>query len=161
MHLPTSGWLVQRRDAPTESPAPEFSAAGTVNHPTEEPLSPSITPIGQVLAVEDDDEELPSDLDDLFADAEPSGEGVVTPRLVDNDVEGEEPLVSKPTGEEECQPQRMCAILACHRKRTSMSMRPVVTARTALGARHALKVEVLVRLTGAESDRSPRSPPGV
>ncbi len=105
MHVPKSGWPVQRRDAPTESPAPEFSAAGTVNHPIQEPLSPSIIPIGQVLAAEDDGEELPSDLDDLFADAEPSG--AVTPRLVDSDDEGEEPLVSKPTGEEECQPQRI------------------------------------------------------
>ena len=78
-----------------------------MNHPIQEPLSPSIIPIGQVLAAEDDGEELPSDLDDLFADAEPSGEGVVTPRLADSDVEGAEPLVSKPTGEEECQPQRM------------------------------------------------------
>ena len=97
LYLPKSGWLVQRRDAPTESPAPEFSAAGTMRHPTGEPLSPSITPIGKVLAAEDDGEELPSDLDDLFADAEPSGEGVVTPRLADSDDTGQEPLVSKPT----------------------------------------------------------------
>ena len=96
MHLPKGGWLVQRRDALTESPAPEFSAAGTVNHPTEEPLSPSITPIGQVLAAEEGGEELPSDLDDLFGDAEPPRE----PQLVDSDDEGQEPLVSKPTGEE-------------------------------------------------------------
>ena len=64
-----------------------------MRHPTEEPLSPSITPIGQVLAAEEDGEELPSDLDDLFADAEPSSE----PQLVDSDDEGQEPLVSKPT----------------------------------------------------------------
>ena len=69
-----------------------------MRHPTEEPLSPSITPIGQVLAAEDDGEELPSDLDDLFADAEHSGGGLVTPRPVDSDDEGREPLVSKPTG---------------------------------------------------------------
>ena len=96
MHLPKSGRAVQGRDAPQESPAPEFSAAGSVNHPTEEPLSPSITPIGQVLAAEEDGKELPSDLDDLFADAEPS----VEPQIIDDDDKGEEPMISKPTGED-------------------------------------------------------------
>ena len=74
-----------------------------MNHPPEGPLGPSTTPIGQVLAAEEDGKELPSDLSDLFADAEPSME----PALVDSDDEGEEPLASTPTGEEECQPQRI------------------------------------------------------
>ena len=74
-----------------------------MNHPPEEPLRPSFTPIGQVLATEEGGKELPSDLADPFADAEPSME----PPLVDSDDEGEAPLVSKPTGEEECQPQRI------------------------------------------------------
>ena len=46
LHLPTGGWAVQRRDAPQEPRAPELPAAGTVNHPPGEPLSPSTTPIG-------------------------------------------------------------------------------------------------------------------
>ena len=66
-----------------------------MNHPPEEPLSPSLTPIGQVLAAEEDGKDLPSDLADLRADAEPSME----PQLVDSDDEGEEPMVSKPPGE--------------------------------------------------------------
>ena len=67
-------------------------------------MSPLTTPIGQVLAFEEDGEELPSDdLADLFADREPSME----PPLVDSDDEGEELIASKPTGEEECQLQRI------------------------------------------------------
>ena len=103
MHLPKGGWAVQGRYAPQGPPAPEFAAAGTLNHPPEEPLSPSTAPIGQVLAFEEDGKELPSDLADLFAGAEPPME----PQLVDSDDEGEEPLASKPTGEEDCQPQRI------------------------------------------------------
>ena len=68
-----------------------------------EPLRPSNYPSGQVLAAEEDGDESTSDLADLFADAEPPGE----PPLVDSDNEGEELASSKPTGDEESQPQRI------------------------------------------------------
>ena len=79
-------------------------------HP-ESPLRPSILPSGQVLAFEDGGDEEPPDLPDgLFSDDElPSMEvpqGVVTPRA-ESDGEGEELVVIKPTGDEECQPQRV------------------------------------------------------
>ena len=63
------------------------------------------------MAFEDGGDEEPPDLPDgLFSDDElPSMEvpqGVVTPRA-ESDGEGEELVVIKPTGDEECQPQRV------------------------------------------------------
>ena len=80
------------RDAPRESPAPEFPAAWAVNHPPGEALGPSTTPIGQVVAFEEDGKGLPSDLGALFADKDPSGE----PPVVDRDDEGDGPVVIRP-----------------------------------------------------------------
>ena len=64
------------------------------------PLRPSTLNPGQVLAFEEDGVESPAD---LFADAGPSGE----PTLFDSDDEGGEPVSSRPTGDEECQLQRI------------------------------------------------------
>ncbi len=73
-------------------------------HP-ESPLRPSTLPSGQVLAFEDGGDEEPPDLPDgLFSDDElPSVEAPPG----ESDGEGEELVVVKPTGDEECQPQRI------------------------------------------------------
>ena len=95
------GW-----DASQESPAHEFSAAGTVRQPqdTQSPLRPSTIISGPVLAAEDGGDVQPPDLPDgLFAEDGDDDEELHQPQ--GNDENG---LVdSKPIEGEECQPQRV------------------------------------------------------
>ena len=64
------------------------------------------------MAFEEDGEELPSDLDDLFADKGTSKD----PLIDDSDGESKEVVASKPTGDEECRPRVLFVTPACRPK---------------------------------------------
>ena len=69
----------------------------------ESPLGPSTTTSGQVLAAEDGGDVEPPDLPDgLFAD-----DGAREPLSILNEDEENQLIDSKPTGDDECLPQRV------------------------------------------------------